>query len=103
MKFYTMRLYRYTYSIKEEKNELIISKLKQQDATVLWKTKVFIDSKTNFTVWDVFGRLIFEKNNKVSGLVISNGAYIEEYKKVKKTSYRCYFEYEFKIIVSLSL
>jgi len=73
----------YTIKIKEEKNELIIYQLKQQDETLLVKTRVFPDSKTYFTFWEVFGRLKYDKNNKVNGLVLYKGNLRMEFKKVK--------------------
>ena len=69
--------------IKEEKNELIIYQINQQDSTVLVRTKVFPDTKTYFTFWEVFGQLIYDINNEVNGLVLSRGPIRKEYKKVK--------------------
>ena len=72
-----------TINIKEEKNELVIYELKQQDSTVISKSKFHPDSKTYFTWWNVFGQLNFDKNNEVIGLVLSRGSHRFIYEKVK--------------------
>ena len=71
--------------IKEESTSLKVKTIRKKDS--LFKTEIIVpQSKVFFTIINddnaYFGQLIFDKNNNVTGLRKSKGAYRRDYRKV---------------------
>ena len=72
----------YKIRIKEEKNELFWFVLKQQDS-IINQFKIYPETENYFVIGPYFLRLDYDKNNNVSGLVMSQGRRRTLLEKVK--------------------
>lgn len=81
---YELKGRNYVYEIKQQNEHLIWTYKHNTDATSSGVNFIYPDSKTYFTISDnYFGKLIYNKNNDVIGLVRSLGHVSHEFKKIK--------------------
>ena len=69
--------------IIKRNNQLIWRREDKIDSTLFAEDNFYPDSKTYFTIGDMLGKLLFDKNNEVVGFVRSAGLSRLEYKKIK--------------------
>jgi len=68
--------------IIRKNNTLKLNIIAKNDTIILESMRVYPDSKTYFTFGPVFGQLIFDENNEVIKMVLSQGTFREEFKKI---------------------
>ena len=72
-----------TLQIKKEANNLKGTLVWDIDTTQAQNFTLYLDSKTYFTTPAHLGKLIYNKNNEVSGIALSKGAWQQRWQKVK--------------------
>ena len=69
-----------TYEIKKENGKLIYTWENNTNTSSKGQSIIYPDSKTNFTVDYRFGKFIFDRNQNVTGFVLSLGGSRSEFK-----------------------
>jgi len=65
-----------------EKNKIISNYIEKNDTIILQSHSIYPESKKYFTVYSLFGELIFDENGEVTKMVISAQGDRDEYKKI---------------------
>jgi len=72
----------YNAHIIQKSNTLKLNWIAKNDTIILGSIPIYPDSKTYCTFEWHFGQLIFDENDKVTSIVMSNGSNRDEYKKI---------------------